>query len=295
MISVIVPTHNRIKALQKCLVSLFNQTVQPQEIIVIEDGSTDGTKKYLESLKDKIHLISHEKNLGQSVARNSGIKAARGDILVFIDDDCAARFNWLESIQKTFKKTGADAVIGKTIYVAENYQGRFPEKIVSNNNGTWPGAGNIAYKKSVFKKNGGFDPFFDQYHNEDSELAIRAAKTNTKFVQAPEAVVYHQKNFWTIPSLFSSGKNAAVWVILKKLYPLHYNFFGSPLKMGFVINPLDYLFLLTWPIILPIIFLRYLYNGQRDIKIFFAKWPLLLLSRRWLIYQEAWRQKKFII
>lgn len=295
MISVIIPTHNRIKALQNCLVSLFTQTLQPNEIIVINDGSTDSTKKYLQDLGNKIRVITHEKNRGQSEARNSGIKEARGNILVFIDDDCIARFDWLENIQKYFNKTGADAVIGKTIYVAENYQGHFPEKIVGNNNGAWPGGGNIAYKKMVFDKIGFFNPLFDRYHNEDSELAIRAATANTKFVQAPEAVVYHQKNFWTVRSLLSSGKNTAVWVVLKKLYPRHYNYFGSPLKMGLIINPLDYLFIFCLPIILPLLSLRYLYNGQKDLKIFFAKWPLLLFYRRWLIYKEARRQKIFII
>ncbi|MCX6779323.1 MAG: glycosyltransferase family 2 protein, partial [Candidatus Magasanikbacteria bacterium] len=147
MISVIVPTHNRVKALQNCLISLFSQTLSPQEIIVVNDGSDDGTKNYLLGLGVKIKVINHEKNLGQSAARNSGIKIAKGDTLVFIDDDCTAKPDWLEQIQKTFEQTPtAEVVIGKTIYVAENYKSYFPERIVGNNNGTWPGSGNIAYK-----------------------------------------------------------------------------------------------------------------------------------------------------
>jgi len=295
MISVIIPTHNRIKALQNCLISLFAQTLLPQEIIVIVDSSNDGTKNYLLGLGAKIKVVNHEQNLGQSEARNSGIKIAQGDVLVFIDDDCTAKPDWLEQIQKTLTQTQAEVIIGKTIYVAENYKGYFPERTVGNNNGTWPGSGNIAYKKLVFNKIGLFNPLFDEYHNEDSELAIRAVQMNTKFVQAPEVIVYHQKTYWTTPSLVASAKNAAVWVIFKKLYPLHYNYFSSPVWKGLIINPLDYLFILGLPIILPILFGRYLWNGQRNFKIFFTKWPVLLFLRRWYIYKEAWRQKIWMV
>ncbi|MCX6779324.1 MAG: hypothetical protein NTU97_03780, partial [Candidatus Magasanikbacteria bacterium] len=126
-------------------------------------------------------------------------------------------------------------------------------------------------------------------------LAIRAVQMNTKFVQTPKAVVYHQKTFWTTSSLLASAKNPAVWVVFKKLYPLHYNHFSSPLWCGFVISPLDYLFILTLPLILPILLVRYLWHGQKNIKIFFIKWPVLLFLRRYYIFRETRRQKIWIV
>jgi GT2 family glycosyltransferase len=153
----------------------------------------------------------------------------------------------------------------------------------------------MAYRKSVFDLCGGFDDIFFEYNNEDSEMAIRALSKGFSFVRTPNAVVLHQKATWKIQALLRSAKNASVWPILKKKYPKHYLVFGPPVKFGFLVNPSDYLYLLTAPAFIPLLLIRYWFHGKRDLKIFFMKWPVLLILRRFFIYKEAIRHRVWMI
>src|SRR3989344_4959281 len=146
--SVVIPTRDRELLLRQCLDSVEKALLTDTEIIII-------------------------RNLGKSEARNAGIAQARGEIIAFIDDDCLADPMWLTELFKSFNDPNVSIVIETTIYRRHGYRGHFPERIVQNF-GRWPGAGNIAYRKKVFEKAGFFDPFFDSYNNEDTEMAIRA-------------------------------------------------------------------------------------------------------------------------
>jgi glycosyltransferase involved in cell wall biosynthesis len=84
--SVVIPTFNRAKILHRALESVFSQTYQPAEIIVVNDGSADDTSEVLASYGDQIQTIN-QSNAGLSAARNSGIKAATSEWIVFLDDD----------------------------------------------------------------------------------------------------------------------------------------------------------------------------------------------------------------
>ena len=85
-VSVIIPTHNRAKFLIDALCSVDSQTMKPFEIIVVDDGSTDDTKKILSNSHFKVEYI-YQKNGGPAAARNAGIARARGNIIAFLDDD----------------------------------------------------------------------------------------------------------------------------------------------------------------------------------------------------------------
>ena len=87
-ISVIIPSHNRAHLLPRCLASVIAQNYAPLEIIVVDDGSTDSTKKLVNRDYPEIKLISQE-NKGVSAARNAGIHAAKGDWLALLDSDDA--------------------------------------------------------------------------------------------------------------------------------------------------------------------------------------------------------------
>lgn len=86
IVSVIIPTYNRSKIVESAIRSVLNQSYKDYEIIVIDDGSTDGTMEYLESLHLPIKIISKQ-NGGVASARNAGIKAAQGDYIAFLDSD----------------------------------------------------------------------------------------------------------------------------------------------------------------------------------------------------------------
>lgn len=85
-ISVVIPTWNRIETLPRALDSVYGQTVPAHEVIVIDDGSTDSTREYVEKHYPEVTLIS-QPNAGVSSARNTGIKASGGDWLALLDSD----------------------------------------------------------------------------------------------------------------------------------------------------------------------------------------------------------------
>ena len=85
-VSVIIPTYNRSKPLQQALSSVYAQTLLPEEVIVIDDGSTDDTKSMIEKHFPSVRYI-HQRNRGVSAARNKGILLATGNWLAFLDSD----------------------------------------------------------------------------------------------------------------------------------------------------------------------------------------------------------------
>ncbi len=86
IVSVVIPTYNRSRIVESAIRSALSQTFKDYEVIVVDDGSTDGTVEYLESLHLPIKIIS-KKNGGVASARNAGIKEAQGDYIAFLDSD----------------------------------------------------------------------------------------------------------------------------------------------------------------------------------------------------------------
>lgn len=119
--SIIVPVYNVEKYLKKCINSILNQTYKNYEIIIINDGSTDKSKKILESYKniDNVKIIN-QTNKGLSVARNIGIKNATGDYLLFVDSDDYIDNDLLENLNKNI--TDEEIIRFQTRTVDESYK-----------------------------------------------------------------------------------------------------------------------------------------------------------------------------
>ena len=91
-VSVVIPVHNRERMIRDAVASVLGQTMTDLELIVVDDGSTDGTAQAVESFGDpRVRLIRHEHNRGTPAARNSGLEAARGEYIAWLDSDDVAR------------------------------------------------------------------------------------------------------------------------------------------------------------------------------------------------------------
>lgn len=113
-VSTIIPVYNSEKYLRKCIDSVLNQTLREIEIILINDGSTDTSEQiidqYVEKYPDKIYKISKE-NEGQGVARNIGLKYAKGEFINFLDSDDYIEKEMLEDLYNVAKERNSDIVI----------------------------------------------------------------------------------------------------------------------------------------------------------------------------------------
>lgn len=104
--SFIVPVYNTEKYLKKCLDSLVNQTYDKFEIIIVNDGSLDNSKRIINDYKKKYKniIVVNQENQGLSMARNNGVKKASGDYLIFVDSDDYVEKDLLKVINKNIKK-----------------------------------------------------------------------------------------------------------------------------------------------------------------------------------------------
>lgn len=103
LVSIIVPVYQGEKTIKKCLNSIFSQTFQDFEVIVVNDGSTDKTLERLKPFRDKIILINQE-NKGSNPARNRGYQEAKGKYLLFCDADIEMKPTILEKMVKTLER-----------------------------------------------------------------------------------------------------------------------------------------------------------------------------------------------
>ena len=111
MISVIVPVYNVEEYLEECLESIRKQTYQDIEVILVNDGSTDGSKAICKHFcqTDKRFRLINQKNQGQSVARNHGVKESIGEYIMFVDSDDVVSLGLLEQLMK-YMSNGIDIV-----------------------------------------------------------------------------------------------------------------------------------------------------------------------------------------
>ena len=100
--SVIIPTYNGIRYLPACLTALRNQTFHNFETIVVDDASTDDSVSFVKNNFSKVRVIALEKNGGFARSVNAGIRAARGDTIVLLNNDTEADPNWLAEIARAF-------------------------------------------------------------------------------------------------------------------------------------------------------------------------------------------------
>lgn len=184
-VSVIIPTYNRANLLKRAIASVLNQKFEDFELIVVDDASSDNTPRVVESINDgRIRYIRLKKNSGGPVARNTGIKKARGRFIALLDDDDEWLPNRLELQIRKFEELDSEfgVVYGGFYYVSHQdgrtlgervpeYRGDIYNKLLKEN---FIGSPTLLIRKKCFKKVGLFDPKLSS--SQDWDMWLRIAK-----------------------------------------------------------------------------------------------------------------------
>ena len=211
--SVVIPTFQRRDLVAKAVRALIAQTESPLEVIVVVDGSTDGTADALRRLQTPFPLLVLEQvNQGPAQARNKGAEAARGDLLLFLDDDMLAAPDLLARLREAHEG-GADAATGHIPTVPGTEMFRLPgavswterrrERLLASQEPLKVGdilTGQLSVRRDVFRSLGGFDDrnftIGGTYGGEDADFARRLIAAGHRVAFAPDAVS-HQVNVVT--------------------------------------------------------------------------------------------------
>lgn len=258
--SIVIVTHNGLKYIDACVNSIYSSNIKNFEIIVVDNGSCDGTVKFLKNKykQNTLKIVELDKNYGPAKARNQGVKEASGKYLGFLDNDTIVQKDWSNEAKKAFENDDKLGIVQcrlmlnrertKIDYIGE-YLGsngflvqRVPAGTVYNKSFdkeeyilAAKSAG-MFIRKKTFDEIGGFDDSYFIYV-EETDLGWRSwlVGYTAKFI--PNSIVYHEFGTSTVilgtdkanyNAKFHGTKNYIQTLIknldptnLKKILPLH--------------------------------------------------------------------------
>ena len=256
-ISIYVPVFNGARTIEKCIISIINQTLKPQKILIIDDCSTDDTINIIKNFSETIEVIQNKENLGLSYSRNLDVNYLKTKYIASIDADIELTNDWLEKIYNIAKTKNVNFICGKTY-----------EKYLGNSCNLWRslrlkqnwGDNDIIDPKFIFGCNNLLDTkdinLIDAYQNtgeyfktngEDIEFSNRLKKKNFKLYYSSSVICHHlqddnykslsnrywryviygdglkKRNFFkTLKNSFRQVKKTIRWVI-EDLYKFRFN------------------------------------------------------------------------
>ena len=273
-VSVVIPTYNRRPILEKCLLALEQQQtsgtpVERYEVVVVDDGSTDGTPTWLRQNTDRfahVRLIEQVHG-GPAEGRNRGVEHARGDVIVFIDSDLVVTPVFLakhaEALQQSWSRTGDRLCFtyGAVINTANFEEPTNERHKLRDLSWAYFATGNVAIDRSILQRSGLFDTGFRLYGWEDLELGERLRRMRVRLIKCPDAVGYHWHpalSLDQIPRLIEvEGERARMGLLFYRKHPTRrvrfiiqftwlHRILWELLTLGGLINEQTLLPLLRW-------------------------------------------------
>jgi GT2 family glycosyltransferase len=228
-VSVVIPTFNRVERLQRVLGALAGQDHDgPLEVIVVSDGSTDGTDEYLTSADVPLPVrAERQDNQGPAAARNRGVEHATGELVVFIDDDVVPAPGLIRAHLDAHERFGDRLVVigpmadppdhamspwvrWEQVMLAKQYHDMQAGHYAATARQFY--TGNASVRRAHLVAAGGFDPRFRRA--EDVELAYRLERLGLRFHFEPAAIGYHyaERSFdsW-LRNAYDYGRNDVIF------------------------------------------------------------------------------------
>ncbi len=248
IVSVVMCIRNVEISIGACIKSILEQTFENFEIVIIDDFSTDNTKKIIEKFNNgRIKYFRNPEWFGISKSRNIGVQQAIGDYIFFTDGDCTVSRNWISEGLRFFKLPDCVGVEGKIYYVSKDFEPTFSDCILENRNGGNFMTGNMAYKKEVMKEVGGFDEKLD--YLEDRDIALRVMKYG-RILFNPIMIVYHPRVILTPKRYLKVATRARNRVYLFKKNG------DETFLLGRILFPFDLLKILFPPLVFSSLFIK---------------------------------------
>ena len=210
-VSVIIPVFNGERFLREAVQSVLDQQYSPVEIIIVDDGSTDGTATIAKSLPETVRYL-YQMNQGPSAARNRGIEHARGSLLAFADADDLWPADKLKLQLPFFEDPSIEIVMGRIQQVllsrtvdGHTHTQEFAEPAFSVN------LGSAIIRKSVFERVGAFDE--GMRYSEDVDWFMRARETGARIVTIDAVTLLYRQH----EENMTRGKSTSELNVLKAL------------------------------------------------------------------------------
>jgi GT2 family glycosyltransferase len=245
-ISIVILNYNGIGFLEENLSTVFRSHYEDFEVIFVDNGSSDNSVRFVKSRfgqRGNLVVITSSANLGASVGRNLGIKRAKGDLVVFLDNDTRVDPEWLVELVRVFQKDPSVGVAQSKLLRAENSRkidsaGGFLDYLANpmqrglmqDDDGQFEHVDEIFYaggafmfRRDVLNRIGLFDADYFFWY-EDTDLSWRSWLAGYRIVYVPKSIVYHHSSGTTFQ--FSSSESMQYWIVNQittqlKNYDLH--------------------------------------------------------------------------
>lgn len=212
LVSVIVVNWNGLSLLDDCFESLRFQTHSNYEVIMVDNGSVDGSVEHIKSRFPWVRIIQNPRNLGLSIAYNIGIKESQGQLILLANNDIIAEEHFLEELVKTITISKEIGIVGGKIISSENPRElhSFPVRFIPSYRKPWSiarlrcnqdrmeivetdiiGVCAMMVKREVIEKTGLLDESYFVYFNED-DFCLRAKRAGFKLLYNPRAIIWHK-------------------------------------------------------------------------------------------------------
>ncbi len=273
--SIIIPTWNGKQFLPECLNSIKPQTFKSFEVIIVDNGSEDGTERFILDKYKWVKIIRLDKNYGFAYAINRGVRSSKGKYLVFLNNDTSVKKDWLNNLVLMAEKNPKIASINSKVLNYFNQKkidglGIQINEVGQANSVGWNETDNgqfnkpfyifgatggaSLFNKSIFEKVGMFDENYFMY-SEEVDWAYRAQFMGYKSMFCPDAVVFHRHKssskrkpqnleYWQFKNMSQTIiKDMPTAVLLKnwrwlKILLVHFNTIIYQLKNGFIWPPI---------------------------------------------------------